>query len=103
MIHPIGLSDHHGHGVLVLRSGDGEDGQSGQRQVIHTTANAALVVAVRIQATKKTETRELISDSWLHVHLRNDIITRKLPQIQLNNDVSSVCLILWKEIYVCGI
>lgn len=55
MIHLIGLRDHHGHGVLVLRSGDGEDGQGGQRQVIHASANTALVVAVRIQTAKKTE------------------------------------------------
>lgn len=60
MIHLIGLRDHHCHGVLVLRSSDGKDGQSGQRQVIHTTANTALVVAVRIQAKRKQKKSLLI-------------------------------------------
>lgn len=49
----VGLGDHGGHGVLVARRGDGEEGESSQRQVVHATGHTALIVAVRVQTGRQ--------------------------------------------------
>lgn len=53
----IGSEDDGGHGVLVLRRRRGEERQRGQRDVILTAGQAALVVAVRAQAAAGGSTR----------------------------------------------
>lgn len=52
-VHLIGSKDDGGHGVLVLRRRGGEQGQSGQRDVVLAAGQTALVVAVGTQTAEQ--------------------------------------------------
>lgn len=49
----VGLLDDGGNSVLVLRGGDGQQGQHGQRDVVLAVAETALIVVVGIQAADR--------------------------------------------------
>lgn len=49
VVHLVGAGDDGCHGILVVRRGDGEEGEGSQREVIHTAGHATLIVAVRVQ------------------------------------------------------
>lgn len=46
-VHLIGSHYHRGNGILVLRSGRGQQRQSSERDVVLAVREAALVIAVR--------------------------------------------------------
>lgn len=49
----VGSLDDGGDSVLVLRGGDGQQGKGGQRDVVLAAAEAALIVAVGVQAADR--------------------------------------------------
>lgn len=46
----VGSGNHGRHRILVARWDDGEEGESSQGQVVHTTGHTALIIAVWVQA-----------------------------------------------------
>lgn len=49
----VGSLDDSGNRILVLRGGDGQQGQGGQRDVVLAVAETALIVAVGVQAADR--------------------------------------------------
>lgn len=49
----VGSLDDGGNRILVLRGGDGQQGQGGQRDMILAVAETALIVAVGVQAAER--------------------------------------------------
>lgn len=49
----VGSRNDGGNGILVLRGGDGQQGQRGQRDVVLAAAETALIMAVGVQAADR--------------------------------------------------
>lgn len=58
MVDLVGSGDHGCHSVLVSRRDDGQERESGQRQVVHAAGHAALIIAVWVQTSVMGGTKE---------------------------------------------